>query len=187
MDQRPSRPGPGILFVMPAWPVLCTERLQLEPLSAADFRPLRTLFSREPVRRFLLDGQVPDDDWVTGVIADSAADFERRELGLWTAREHGEAAWCGLVGYRDFHDPPLEELVYALEPEACGKGFATEMASAVIDHAFELGRQRISASVDLPNEDSNRVLRGLGFSEVRREPCPPGCSWDQIHWELVRK
>jgi hypothetical protein len=59
MDPRSSRPGPGILFVMPASPVLRAERRQLQPLAVGEMEPLRGLLSLEPVRRFLLDGRGP--------------------------------------------------------------------------------------------------------------------------------
>ena len=177
---------------MPVAPILSSERLVLSPLSTADREPLLGLFSKEPVNRYLLDGRVPEADWVAEVVADSQADFLRRGLGFWTARRReqptGDApGWCGLVGYRDFHDPPVEELVYALDPGAWGVGLASEMVAVVIEYAFEVGRDRVRASVDLPNEGSLRLLRRLGFRQTHREARSSDQPWDQLHWELVRE
>ncbi len=97
MDPRSSRFWRSILCDMPASPVLRTERLQLQPLSAGDLDALRALLSLEPVRRFLPDGRAPNAAWAAAVVVDSSADL-RRELGFWSARTRGQDALCGLPG-----------------------------------------------------------------------------------------
>jgi ribosomal-protein-alanine N-acetyltransferase len=140
-------------------PVLYSERLELTPLEDADREPLREVLSLEPVRRYLLDGNEPDREWVESVVADSKADFARAGLGLWAARRPRQPALIGFVGYRQFRDPPIEEVLYALHPGAWGQGFATELAHVVIGYAFtEAGRDRVVASIDLPNEASHRAM-----------------------------
>jgi RimJ/RimL family protein N-acetyltransferase len=64
-----------------------------------------------------------------------------------------------------------------------GRGFATEAARAVVDHAFrELKLPRITASVETGNAASVRVLEKLGFRHVRHEAGEPR-SFD--HFECV--
>ena len=61
----------------------------------------------------------------------------------------------------------LCEIGCTLAPEQQGQGYASEAMRAVIGHLFEeLGKHRISASVDPRNESSIALLERLGF---RRE------------------
>ena len=58
------------------------------------------------------------------------------------------------------------EIGYWLAENHWGKGYATEAAQAVTDHAFEvMGLQRMVARYRLGNEASRRILLGLGFTE----------------------
>lgn len=68
---------------------------------------------------------------------------------------------CGLAK-RDFLD--CVDLGYALLPDYCGKGYAFEASSAVLEHAQRvLGITRIVATVRANNRDSIRLLEKLGF------------------------
>lgn len=168
-------------------PILRSQRLEMAPVTEGDREPLQALLTLEPVRRYLLDGEVPNDAWFASLVVDSRDDFERRGLGLWAARRPGDPALVGMVGFRDFYDPPVEELLYALHPDAWGQGLATEMAGAAIEHAFvAAGRERVRASTDLPNRASLAVLLRLGMRETGREPPPPTFKWEQIHCEIER-
>ncbi len=167
---------------------LRTERLVLAPVDDTDVDPLCALLGREPVYRYLLDGEPAGRDWMATVVADSRTDFARRGLGFWTVREPegpDPDAAVGLVGFRDFYDPPCEEVLYALRDDRWGRGLATEMARAAIDHAFDLGRDVVRAGADVPNTASQAVLARLGFRETHRDH-PPGCRWEQIHYALPR-
>jgi ribosomal-protein-alanine N-acetyltransferase len=167
--------------------ILRSERLGLTPIAEGDREPLLDLLRLEPVRHYLLDGHVPDAAWIASVVVDSRDDFARRGLGLWAARRPADPSLVGLVGFRDFYDPPVEELLFALRPDAWGQGLATEMAGAAIAHAFaSAGRERVRASSDLPNRASLAVLRRLGMGVIGREPAPPGFKWEQIHYAIER-
>jgi RimJ/RimL family protein N-acetyltransferase len=168
-------------------PTLRSERLEMSPIGDGDREPLRALLSLEPVYRYLLDGSPPQAAWVASIVADSRDGFARRGLGLWAARRPGDPALIGLVGFRDFYDPPVEGLIYALHPDLWGRGVASEMARAAVDHAFTAaGRERVRASTDLPNRDSLAVMRRLGMRETGREPAPPGSRREQVHCEIER-
>src|SRR3712207_1381542 len=93
-----------------------TARLVLRPVHPLEADELHTLFVNEEVRRYLTDGAVMPREWVERVIRDSETSFAKRGLGLWSAREHGVAPIIGLIGFRDFYEPPVFELLYALQP-----------------------------------------------------------------------
>ena len=60
------------------------------------------------------------------------------------------------------------ELAYELLPDAHGRGYATEAATAVLEAAFATGRRRIWSTIRPWNAASLRVLEKLGgFDHVR--------------------
>ncbi len=72
-----------------------------------------------------------------------------------------EAALIGGISIED------GEIGYWLAEGQWGKGYATEAAHVVTDHAFEvMGLQRMVARYRLGNEASRRILLGLGFMEL---------------------
>ncbi|MDJ0789741.1 MAG: GNAT family N-acetyltransferase [Myxococcota bacterium] len=165
-------------------PTLRTERLELVPIGPADQSPLLGLLNLEDVRRYLLDGDPVDAEWVASVIETSQGDFEEKGLGLWGIREPRAADLLGITGFMSVYDPPVEELIYAVHPDVFGRGIAGEAASAAIDHAFgPAGRREVRASTDAPNEASLALMQRLGFEESHREPASEaqGTCWEQVH------
>ncbi len=163
---------------------LHTSRMRLDPLTEADRDALHRLMAFEPVRRYLFDGESVPLEVVDGWIADSDARFAASSAGLWAARFKDDDALIGLTGFAEFYDPPVLELIFALNPSGWGKGLATEMANAVIQHGFmRLGMTSIRASTDAPNTASLRTLEQLGMSEVSRDDDSHPL-WTQIHFEL---
>ncbi|HVS15206.1 MAG TPA: GNAT family N-acetyltransferase [Thermoanaerobaculia bacterium] len=149
----------------PTGPVLRTERLELRPFSGDDAAALHALFVDPEVRRFLLDDQVVEPEWVEGEIAGSRRRFAGGGLGLWTIRRRNEDRVIGFVGFREFFEPPQLQLVYGLLPAAWGEGLATEAAREAIRCAFEdAGLVEVVAATDPPNRASMGVMDRLGMS-----------------------
>ena len=163
--------------------LITTERCELRPLRPEDAGEIHGLLLEELVRRYLLDGERVSRDWVDAVIADSNAAFAAHGLGLWAARERGAAAILGFTGYRDFYEPPVLELLYALAPGYWGRGLATEIAHAAVDAGFARGLDHIRASTDAPNTASVRVMERPGMRFAGRTA---GKRWEQLHYGLPR-
>jgi RimJ/RimL family protein N-acetyltransferase len=82
-------------------------------------------------------------------------------------RPDGEPlGYTGLVVGRGSLDEP--ELAYELLPRAHGHGYATEAGRAVLDAAFDTGRQRIWATIGAWNTPSLHVAEKLGFRRDHR-------------------
>ncbi len=83
------------------------------------------------------------------------------------------------------------ELGYFFAREHWGKGYATEMAAAIITRAFknpDLGE--ITASVILGNGGSVAVLKKLGFQQTGMSRCPciaQGGEYDALDYILTRE
>jgi RimJ/RimL family protein N-acetyltransferase len=166
-----------------------TARLVLHPVRSDEVTELHTFLVHKDVRRYLTDGVAVSREWVDGLIRDSDAAFAARGLGLWAARERGQSPIIGLTGFRDFYSPPVLELLYALRSSHWHRGFATEMARAVIDYAFTHGGlTEIRASTDEPNQASICVMERLGMRPYGRTSVADSelICWDQLHFVLSR-
>jgi RimJ/RimL family protein N-acetyltransferase len=117
-----------------------------------------------------LDAVVPEN-WPPEMVADALSFF----LDL-LERNPGWEGWLGwyavagetLVGSVGFKGPPDEEATveigYSVLPQFQGKGYATEMAAALIARAAATGQvRRVVAQTTEENAPSRRVLAKLGF------------------------
>ena len=77
------------------------------------------------------------------------------------------AAPMGFAGL--MHSPGAPpNLVFGVHADSCGRSLATEIARAVIDHAFDALRlPEIAADVDEPNVASVHILETLGMTLTR--------------------
>ena len=153
--------------VLPA-PTLRTARAALEPFAGRDATELVAFFRDPGVRRYLLDDELVDADWVGHEIEESARRFAASGAGLWVVRLPPDPDIVGFVGFRPFFDPPRTQLVYGLLPAVWGRGLATEVGERVCAYAFaDLGFTEIEAAVDVPNARSIGVLERLGMTRTR--------------------
>jgi RimJ/RimL family protein N-acetyltransferase len=150
--------------------ILTTERLILVPVTAADHADLLSHWTAPDVRRFLFDGAILSPDEITGVIEDSARSFAASGYGLWLVRERAGTDLVGTAGLRPLEDLGLE-VIYSLAPGAWGRGYATEAARAVVEHALgPLGLPEVLAEIDEGNEASVKVIERLGMTRFAVVP-----------------
>jgi ribosomal-protein-alanine N-acetyltransferase len=171
-----------------------TERLQLRPCSQDEVDDLHRLWTDPHVRKFLWDDQIIARETVVEVIESSRESFAADGFGLWVVSRKEDPRLIGFCGLRYFAGPqdgkrPVE-LLYAIAPEYCGMGLATEAAVAVVRRGFEKnGLARIYAGADPPNSASFRVMEKVGmryerhatingleaiYYVINREDFPPG-------------
>jgi RimJ/RimL family protein N-acetyltransferase len=94
----------------------------------------------------------------------------------------------GDVGIRtDAENPDLVELGITLSGAEQGKGYATEMAAAVIAYAFDvLNAAKIRATTDSRNDASIKLLERLGFLWTSTEDVTfKGASCREHTYELI--
>ena len=144
--------------------VLCTERLVLHPVTADDHAVLLAHWAAPDVRRFLFDGAMLSAAEVSKAIEDSTRNFGRDGYGLWLIHEKARINLVGTTGLRPLEDIGLE-IFYSLAPGSWGKGYATEAARAVLEHALgPLGLPEVLAEVDEGNTASIAVIERLGMT-----------------------
>ena len=116
------------------------------------------------VRRFLFDGAALSAAEVTETIEDSVRDFAAGGFGVWLIHEEGRSALVGTAGLRPLEDIGLE-IFYSLAPGSWGRGYATEAARAVVEHALgPLRLREVLAEVDEDNAASVAVVKRLGMT-----------------------
>jgi ribosomal-protein-alanine N-acetyltransferase len=144
--------------------VLITERLILHPVTAEDQGVLQAHWNTPEVRRFLFDGAMLSPAEITQTIMESQRGFAGAGYGLWLVSERDGAELVGTAGLRPLEGLGLE-IFYSLAPRSWGRGYATEAARAVIEHALgPLGLPEVLAEVDEGNAATVAVVKRLGMT-----------------------
>jgi [ribosomal protein S5]-alanine N-acetyltransferase len=165
----PGRPGQPVAPGAPGGPVLETERLILRRLTPDDAEFVLRLLTDPAFLRFIGDRGVRTvDDARAYIERGPGASYARHGFGVYAAtlRDGTPVGNCGLLK-RDALDDV--DLGYSLLPEFRGRGYATEAAAALVEHARrDFGMRRLAAIVDPENVPSVRVLRAVGMTFERR-------------------
>ncbi|MEU4765517.1 GNAT family N-acetyltransferase [Actinosynnema sp. NPDC023794] len=151
-----------------------TRRLVLRGVVESDVDAVAWLLGEPRVMRHIEDGKPV-----------SRADVERVVLpkvtggGWWAARlkgagasrasVSGEAGAGAFIGWFELSGVGggVAELGYRLHPDFWGRGYATEGASALVEHGRATGLTRIVAYAMAVNTGSRRVLEKVGLQYVR--------------------
>jgi RimJ/RimL family protein N-acetyltransferase len=157
------------MYLRPDYPV-STERLTLQPLTAADVDDVLIYRSRADVCRYL-----PFEPMTRDVLSARIAS----DLGQTEISEPGQAITFGVrvggsrpvigdvVLIFESREHAAGELGYAFNPDAGGHGYGTEACAAVLSLAFQqLGLHRMVARIDARNGRSAALAARLG---MRRE------------------
>jgi [ribosomal protein S5]-alanine N-acetyltransferase len=136
----------------------------LRPVTADDHAVLLAHWSLPDVRRFLFDGAALSAAEVAQTIEESVRDFAAAGYGIWLIAGQDQSGLVGTAGLRPLEHLGLE-IFYSLAPGSWGRGYATEAARAVVDHALgPLGQPEVLAEVDEGNTASVAVVTRLGMT-----------------------
>jgi ribosomal-protein-alanine N-acetyltransferase len=143
-----------------------TARTRLRPVSMEDAGELHRLWTDPQMRRFFWDDEVIPCQRTGAAVREAVEGFGRHGFGLWISeRRQGGGAPIGFCGLRHFDDGPEVEILYGISPPEWGRGFATEVALAVLRYGFErAGLTRVLGVADAGNLASRRVLEKIGMT-----------------------
>lgn len=164
---------------------LQTASVLLDPLTREDYDWLIVLYADAEVMRYIGHGPRTEEesrrnlDWLI-------AHGERLPFGYWVLRDRETRERLGgAVLMRRRLDTPVE-LGFMLARPAWGRGLATQVAQALVTHAFaDLRLPELQAFTDVANAASASVLRKAGFLDAGLCPGPYG-SIDR-RFELTRE
>jgi [ribosomal protein S5]-alanine N-acetyltransferase len=132
---------------------LTTERLALRRMTERDLDWLAALYADADVTQYL--GGLKTRDQV--------ADMMRTRIIEYYDAHPGLGAWSFHL-INNIQGETIIQVGYGLLKPYWGKGYATEMAEAVLRHGFvTLGLPRIAGIANLPNVASQRVLEKVGL------------------------
>ena len=151
--------------------VLETPRLRLRQFTPDDVDRLVELDSDPEVMRYITFGAPTPREVYTEVILPRWFAIYRDTplLGYWAAEERNSGVFHGWFHLRpDRIDTGEQELGYRLRRDSWGRGYASEGASALIDHGFRRVRvEKISARALAGNHGSRKVMEKCGLEFER--------------------
>jgi len=149
--------------------VVETERLCLRPFVESDISAYAVIRAKPAVVRFLPGGVAGIDEaqaTAERIVRHFRSLWEDGGFGPWALVERRNGRLCGHMGLRRL--PELQgqtELLYMLDEDVWGRGFATEGARASLAYGFdELGLDRIIALVLPENRPSMAVMERVGMT-----------------------
>jgi RimJ/RimL family protein N-acetyltransferase len=148
-------------------PILVTARLTLRTFRRDDL-PAYAALNRDPEVVRYLGGPLSRAD--SDGIAEWAQECHAVEgIGLLAVERRSDGAFLGMCGLHHQSSVPDEvEVAWRLAHAHWGLGYATEAATAWLDHAFgPLGLERVISITDPPNLRSLAVMHRLGMGFER--------------------
>ncbi|NNF02629.1 MAG: GNAT family N-acetyltransferase [Bacteroidia bacterium] len=151
--------------------IIETERLYLRQFTMADVDHLHELDSDPEVMRYIGDGVVRDLRQVTKILETLIEKYrEDRSFGVWAACTKGDDNFIGWGALKDLDQTELIEVGYRLLRKEWGKGYATEIAKALLEYGFDkLKLKRIVAITHKDNIASQKVISKSGLIYINEQ------------------
>ncbi len=143
---------------------LTTERLALRRMTDDDLDWLAALYSDPDVTQHL--GGLKTREQVANMMRTRVIEYYDANpgLGVWMTIERATGEEVGFHLLNNIQGETIIQVGYGLLKPAWGKGYATEMASAVLRYGFaDLDLPRIAGIASLPNVASQHVLGKIGL------------------------
>lgn len=149
--------------------MLSTDRLSIIPFSEEDRSLLHRMFTDDTVRQYLWDDLLISEHEAEDILKVNDILLAKRQFGLWKVVRKEDQAVVGFTGLWFFFDEPQPQLLYGLMPAYFRNGYATEVAAAIIQYAFDqLGFSYVHAATDPENTPSNKVAKRLGMRLMQK-------------------
>ena len=145
---------------------ITTERLHLRPFTLADHRAIHAVYADPEVMRYVGHGAHRTLAETASALRTYGDVLTRRGYSFLAVTERRGGAVIGDGGLHPLAGQgPDVELGYTLARGAWGRGYATELGRALVDHAFHALRvPRVVAQVEPANTASRHVLQKLGMT-----------------------
>ena len=153
-------------------PVLETERLTLRPIAMEDFPRWAEMMGDAEAAKFLGGAQPAAVAW-RGFMSMAGA-WSLTGVSMFSLVERDTGLWLGRIGPWQPHGWPGTEVGWGLHPDAQGKGYGVEAATATIDYAFDvLGWTDVIHCIDPDNTPSQRLAERIGSRNLGPTRLPP--------------
>lgn len=143
-----------------------TERLRLRPVALGDLDEVVRLHEDPEVARFM---GTPDRQWLEEWVEGSDGEWAELGYGRMAVLDRDSGAFLGRTGLKRWPQFGETEVGWALQPEARGKGLATEAARAVLEWSQQFELPYVTAMIRPDNPASIAVAERLGLSPMRED------------------
>lgn len=149
-----------------------SERLLYRPVERTDLQALFRIYGDARTHQFNPRGPYPNIDHAREVLLRRIKDRAIHGFDDWAIMEKSNPRHVigfGGVFVSEFNGRRTNNLGYRFEPDAWGKGYATELAHRAIRHGFEdLKLREIVGVVRENHSASRRVLEKVGMTFLER-------------------
>lgn len=153
-------------------PVLQTERLTLRPIALEDFPRWAEMMAHPEAAKFLGGAQPAEVAW-RGFMTMAGA-WSLTGVSMFSVIDRETGQWLGRIGPWRPLGWPGTEVGWGLHPEAHGKGYGLEAATATIDYAFDvLGWTGVIHCIHPDNTPSQRLAERVGSRNLGPTTLPP--------------
>jgi [ribosomal protein S5]-alanine N-acetyltransferase len=143
---------------------LVTERLLIRPWSDQDRPQFSALMQDTEVTRYVNAGKAYREQDVDEFLARQARQLAEHDVCMGAVVEKSSGRVVGIAGTQPLGTTGDLEIGWIFSRDVWGRGYATEAGAAAMNHVLEtLGRRRVVAIIDPPNEPSKRVAARLGM------------------------
>jgi RimJ/RimL family protein N-acetyltransferase len=111
----------------------------------------------------------PDREWLEGWVAGSDGEWAELGYGRMAILDRASGAFLGRTGLKRWPQFEETEVGWALQPEARGRGVATEAARAVLEWSERFDLPYVTAMIRPDNAPSIAVAERLDLSPVRED------------------
>lgn len=152
-------------------PWIETERLILRPTALSDFPRWAEMMADQETARYLGGAQPRPVAW-RGMISMAGA-WALTGVAMFSVLDRETGQWLGRIGPWQPEGWPGPEVGWSLHPDAQGKGYALEAATATMDYAFDiLGWTEVIHTIDPDNRASCILAERLGSHNQGRTRLP---------------
>ena len=141
---------------------IITDRLELRRFTSSDTEPYAKIMTNPEVYRYLGTGKEITYENATKIIPRWESVWEKG-YGVFAVIEKSSDTLIGHCGIQPLPDGKIE-LLYAYDPSAWGKGYATEAGKAVLEYGKKHFDYEEIYAISYPqNKGSISVINKLGF------------------------
>ncbi|WP_420470410.1 GNAT family N-acetyltransferase [Brevundimonas sp. FT23042] len=152
--------------------MLHTERLILRPIALEDFPRWVEMMADPEASRFIGGVQPAATAW-RGFMTMAGA-WSLTGIAMFSVIERETGLWLGRIGPWRPEGWPGNEVGWGLHPDAQGKGYGVEAATATLDYAFDvLGWADVIHCIDPDNTPSQRLAERVGSRNLGPTRLPP--------------
>jgi ribosomal-protein-alanine N-acetyltransferase len=147
-------------------PILETERLRLEPLSAPDAQAMYPIMGDPHVMAWWDTPEIADPDVVGEIVRAQVEEMEHGRAVYWGMRTLADGQFLGTCDLSEIDRRHRRaEVGFLLGRDAWGHGYALEAMRTILAYAATSGLRKLSARTHLGNKRSDSLLEKLGFEQ----------------------